>query len=76
MCVRERERSRERESILIAYLCMYVLLLFVVQVHCGIPPSVAEQEMKLIEETVEVECCPETVRRVRETGAQVVRLTW
>ena len=46
----------------------------VVQVHCSIPPSVAEQEMKLIEETVAAECCPETVRRIRETGAIVVRI--
>ena len=30
--------------------------------------------MKLIEETVAAECCPETVRRIRETGAIVVRI--
>ena len=49
-------------------------LTFPVQVHCSVPPSTAEREMKMIEETVAAECCPETLRRIRETGAQVVRL--
>ena len=55
---------------------MHVTLFLVfVQVHCSIPASVVDQERKLIEETVAAECCPETVRRIRETGAQVVSKT-
>ena len=58
------------------YACYYVPSSSVfMQVHCSIPASVAEQERKLIEEAVAAECCPETIRRIRETGAQVVSKT-
>ena len=42
------------------------------QVYCSIPPSVEKEERRLLEETVAQECCPETVWRIKETGAQVV----
>lgn len=42
------------------------------QVYCNIPPSEAEQEWRLVEEVVAAECCPETVARIRDTGAKVV----
>jgi len=44
----------------------------VLQVYCSIPPSVEKEERRLLEETVAQECCPETVWRIKETGAQVV----
>ena len=40
--------------------------------YCSIPPSVEKEERKLLDETVARECCPETVQRIKETGAQVV----
>lgn len=40
--------------------------------YCSIPPSVEKEEKRLLDETVARECCPETVRRIKETGAQVV----
>lgn len=40
--------------------------------YSSIPPSVEKEEQKLLEETVVRECCPETVRRIKESGAQVV----
>lgn len=40
--------------------------------YCGIPPTEAEKEGKLVEEVVAAECCRETLCRVKETGAKVV----
>ena len=40
--------------------------------YSSIPPSVEKEEQKLLEETVARECCPETVQRIKESGAQVV----
>ena len=42
------------------------------QVYCRIPPTIEEREKQLIEETVARECCPETLRRVKETQVKVV----
>ena len=41
------------------------------QVYCNVPPSEAEQDLKLMEEAVATECCPEMLRRVKD-GAKVV----
>ena len=40
--------------------------------YCGLPPSVEEDEKRMILEVVARECCPETVRRIKETDTKVV----